>query len=163
MTVTGKRTANTAPIATAGAVARYVLARYRAEGSSLSLRQLHPTLWHLWLNVRRETGRTLFEELFLAMSRGPMSPQAENEFYRMQTAPQGKISVEPFCKDAEVLRIADETMERLCGLGADELERTVTRRGGAWDCAWGDGDGAGHPIPYVLVVKMELERGAKNR
>lgn len=151
-----KRATESVPISTANAVARYVLAKYREHGSSLSLQQLHPTLWCLWLNVRRGTGRTLFQELFLAMARGPMSPQAEAEFYRSKK--EGKISVEPFCKDSEILRIVNDTLERLCGLTADELERIAKPCGGAWDCAWGDGDGAGHPIPYVLVVKMELER-----
>ena len=135
-------------------VARHVLTYCRNKGKPIANLRLQKTLYFLWIDFYKETGKWLFAEEFCAWKLGPVITDVYFEYNQNAGLP---IRI---TEDADLGKRStkvEQITEKYLSVSVSKLVDKSHEKGHAWDRIYRNGDGDGLAIPYPLIMELECK------
>ncbi len=140
-------------------VANFVLKWFADNKAPITNLHLQGILYFLWIDYYKETGKTLYDDPFLAQKFGSIVMSVYDKYCSYGGYPIDQIS--DFYVNAEDEEILDGILNRLQSFSTKDLTDQLREYRKPWFIIFDYGRGRGKDIPFKKIVELECKEETK--
>lgn len=137
-------------------VAQYIVNYHIEAEAPITNMKLQKLLYLVWVQHYRKTGRYLFDDEIVAWPLGPVVPSVYYDYspYGADMIFRHRLVEIPW---VEAYALDSYLVEYEWAQARDLIEMT-TRKGGAWDKVYRDGNGRDDTISFETIIKLDCDQ-----